>query len=271
VGAVVLRALEAAEEEAYRRAHQDGGERADASAEQRRAAALGLVAAAALGGGLGDGLGGRHRAADRYQVVVHAEADLEGAVLEDGERVSAETCRRLACDASVVAMVDGPEGETLSVGRKTRTIPPAIRRALERRDRGCRFPGCGSRFCDAHHVEHWADGGTTSLGNLLLLCKRHHRAVHEEGFTVDLGGDGEACFRRPDGRQVAQAPALPRLAADPVGSLRVAHRERGLEIAAETVAAWDGSPFDCGEALEGFLGLEVRAGGPWEGLAGRFS
>jgi len=96
---------------------------------------------------------------------------------------SARPSRRIACDAAVVVMRHAPDGTPLDVGRKTRTIPPAIRRALAARDRQCRFPGCSAKHCDAHHVRHWADGGTTCLDNLVLLCRRHHRAVHEEGFA----------------------------------------------------------------------------------------
>lgn len=93
----------------------------------------------------------------------------------------------------------GPGTEILNVGRRTRTIPPALRRALEVRDRGCRFPGCQSRYCDAHHVRHWADGGETSLANCLLLCRHHHRLVHEEGWTVEWWGPGRPAFRSPRG------------------------------------------------------------------------
>ena len=103
-----------------------------------------------------------------------------------GIHVSAETARRLACDAATVTMRHGPGGEILDVGRRTRTISPALRRALAARDRRCRFPGCGNGRVDAHHVEHWADGGRTALDNLVLLCRRHHRAVHEEGFRVTI-------------------------------------------------------------------------------------
>ena len=116
--------------------------------------------------------------AERYQVMVHCDAATLAAEGEpgrsdlDGIRVSAETSRRMACDAAVVAMVHAKDGSMLSVGRRTRTIPPHIRRALEERDRGCRFPGCGCRFTEAHHVKHWADGGETSLRNTLLLCRR---------------------------------------------------------------------------------------------------
>ena len=88
-----------------------------------------------------------------------------------GIHVSAETARRLACDAATVRMQHGPAGEILDVGRRTRTISPALRRALAARDRQCRFPGCRNLRCDAHHVRHWADGGATALDNLVLLCR----------------------------------------------------------------------------------------------------
>ena len=145
--------------------------------------------------------------AERYQVVLHVEmATLEHesepgrSELEDGTRVSAETSRRLSCDTSVVQITEGADGSVLDVGRKTRTIPPALRRALESRDRGCRFPGCGLRFTDAHHIRHWADGGETNLDNLVLLCRFHHRLVHEDGYTVHFprGGRPNAPDRRPN-------------------------------------------------------------------------
>ena len=123
--------------------------------------------------------------------------------------VSTETSRRLACDASVVEMPHDADGAVLDVGRKTRTIPPAIRRALAARDRGCRFPGCTSRRCDAHHVTHWYEGGGTGLDNLVLLCRRHHRAVHEGGFGVARGLHGVFSFRRPDGAPLQVAPTAP--------------------------------------------------------------
>lgn len=86
------------------------------------------------------------------------------AELEERSHVPAETSRRMACDASVVHWHETAEGDPLHIGRKTRTIPLAIRRALKRRDGGCRFPGCScSRFVDAHHIQHWADGGETSI------------------------------------------------------------------------------------------------------------
>ena len=150
--------------------------------------------------------------AERYQVMVHCDA---ATLAEDGEpgrsdldgiRVSAETSRRMACDAAVVAMVHAKDGSMLSVSRRTRTIPPHIRRALEERDRGCRFPGCGCRFTEAHHVKHWADGGETSLGNTVLLCRRHHRAVHEGQVKLSVATDGTVVFFTRGGKMLPDAP-----------------------------------------------------------------
>ena len=101
------------------------------------------------------------------------------------------------------------DGAVLDVGRKTRTISPSIRRALAARDTGCRFQGCTSRRCDAHHVHHWSNGSAAHLDNLVLLCRRHHRAVHEGGFAVIRGLDGALAFLRPDGAPLQVAPAVP--------------------------------------------------------------
>ena len=158
--------------------------------------------------------------------------------LSDGTRVSAETSRRLCCDAAVVQATRGPNGEVLDVGRRTRTIPPALRRALEIRDGGCRFPGCGIRFCEGHHIVHWADGGETKLSNLVLLCRFHHRAVHEEGFTVKIvpgrvGTNGEAgtgdrirFFDRNGWPLPHMAPPPP--LKDPFADLLATHRKQGV-------------------------------------------
>jgi hypothetical protein len=115
--------------------------------------------------------------------------------------VSPATARRLACDASVMRVVMDGRSEPLDVGRRSKVVPPAMRRAVIVRDRGCRFPGCDRphTWCDAHHVVHWADGGPTAASNLLLLCRPHHRLVHRPGgFRLELL-DGRAVFRRPDG------------------------------------------------------------------------
>jgi hypothetical protein len=142
---------------------------------------LGALAAGALGGGPGI-----------------AELDRTGPV-------DAPTARRLACDAAIRRVVLKGRSEPLDVGRRTPVVPPGLRRAVIVRDRGCRFPGCDRPhpWCDAHHVRHWADGGGTSLKNLLLLCRRHHRLVHARGgFTLGIE-DGRPVFRRPDGSVLA--------------------------------------------------------------------
>ena len=145
--------------------------------------------------------------ADRYQVVVHVTA--ETSHIEDGPHVSAETSRRIACDASIVKLIKDEKGEPLSIGRRSRAIPPAIRRALRFRDSGCRFPGCtNTRFVDGHHIRHWADGGETSLDNLVLLCRRHHRLVHEGGFICERTTGGKIEFRSPLGRDLHESSAL---------------------------------------------------------------
>ena len=139
---------------------------------------------------------------DSYQVTVHVDhAALTGGKGRSGLPI--ESVRRLACDSDRVIVVEDEHGEPLSVGRKTRIVPTAIKRALWARDKGCRFPGCGrSRFVDAHHVEHWSAGGETSLGNLMLLCIQHHRLVHERGFGIEKDYRDRWFFKRPDGRAV---------------------------------------------------------------------
>lgn len=115
--------------------------------------------------------------------------------------VGSETARRMACDASVMRVVMRGRSEPLDVGRRTPVVPTALRRAMIARDGGCRFPRCDRphTWCDAHHVVHWADGGATRLSNLLLLCRWHHRKVHERGgFRLQIRERGPV-FLRPDG------------------------------------------------------------------------
>ncbi len=168
--------------------------------------------------------------AERYRVVVHVSAEtLQGHAdvantddltvsdvpagtshLEHGPHVPAGTSRRLACDASLVALLEDAEGIPLSVGRQTRSIPPWLRRALQARDGGCRFPGCThTRFVDGHHIQHWADGGETSLDNLVLLCRYHHRLVHEGGFHCERSISGEVVFTSPAEERLAPYDELP--------------------------------------------------------------
>ncbi len=220
--------------------------------------ALERVAEGFLAGTKSESSGG-----DRYLVNIHTDVetlkeDGTGAEseIEDRGHVSAETSRRMACDCSVVHWHDNNEGEPLSVGRKTRSIPPAIRRALKRRDGGCRFPGCScTRFVDAHHIQHWVDGGETSMDNLVLLCRRHHRLVHEEGFGLNRDTSGAIHFSLPDGKAIPSGPDT-RFSGNVV-ALRIRNKEKGLNITPDTlIPMWCGEKMDHQMAVLGLLQSE---------------
>ncbi len=271
LGALVVKALQAAGEALREDAKPAIGAsaeaasavRANASAEAQstswaalQADSLVLLAETLLANGA-HGLS----AGDRQLVTVHvnvnalAGSDANNAKpsdaedvqchVHDGPALAREVVRRFACDASVVALLESERGEVLDVGRKTRAIPPALRRALDHRDKGCKFPGCNcTRFVDAHHIEHWADGGETRLDNLVLLCRTHHGLVHEGGFSLAIE-DGELRVRRPDGRVLEHAPKPRSLRQGGHEILRHAHRERGLDIHAKTgLPGWGGERAD---------------------------
>ncbi len=195
--------------------------------------------------------------ADRYQVVVHVDEETLRSrtagrcEIEQGPSLPAETVRRLACDASLVAVLENQRGEALDVGRRTRSIPPAIRRALHARDPGCRFPGCThQRFLDAHHIRHWADGGETKIGNLVTLCRFHHRLVHEGAIYVQLLCDGTPRFLRPDGTVFDGIVSIQTPSYD-CKALQDTHAEQGIRIDAGTAATrWRGERMDYGLAIE---------------------
>ena len=196
---------------------------------------------------------------------VHAALAAGGQTVLDeagGIHVSAETARRLACDAATVTMQHGPRGEILDVGRRKRTVSPALRRALAARDRQCRFPGCQNRRCDAHHLQHWADGGATALDNLVLLCRRHHRAVHEEGFRITLDATGDVQFVRPDGRPFPVVPPAPLWTGAPLAPVAVRLNRDDISIDPHTATpAWRGERLDVGWAV-GVLWRPRVAPGP---------
>src|SRR5256712_8943342 len=269
VGAMLVQALAAAREALYQQARgkDANASPADVSEEtptmaQQQADALALLAETALHHGIDPGAPG-----ERYQVVVHVDADVLAdadqpgqSVLEDGARVPAGTSQRLACDASRVVMRHGRDGHVVEVAARTRTIPPALRRALHHRDRGCRFPGCGVRFGQGHHIRHWAQGGPTTLSNLAMLCRRHHRAVHEEGYQVDRQSNGELRFRGPDGRLLPEVPPGVALPADPVHVLRSRHEAQGLDLHARTaMPGWLGERLNVGWAIGVLHPLALRS------------
>jgi hypothetical protein len=114
--------------------------------------------------------------------------------------ITGSAARRLACDAQVIPTVLGSRSEVLDIGRASRSIPSAIRRAVTLRDRGCAFPGCSRppAWCEAHHIEHWADGGETKLPNLVMLCPSHHRILHHTAWRVRIAADELPEFVPPD-------------------------------------------------------------------------
>lgn len=193
---------------------------------------------------------------ERARVVVHVDAaalcvDGRGrSELEDGPLISPETARRLGCDAEVVAQVER-DGLPVSVGRSRRTVPPALRRLLEARDdHTCCFPGCESRrHLQAHHREHWAHGGETSLENLVLLCYQHHRVVHEGGYTVEGDAEGGIRFRNRYGVVWPLAPPRP----PPGGAddLLADNHAHGLRIDSDTNRNGSYGDFDFQRAVAG--------------------
>lgn len=232
------------------------------------AESLAAMAETALARPPNGGGGGRH------QVFIHVDADSLAAdvvtdpdgecAIADGPGLAPETVRRLLCDGSYVAMCER-DGEPLSVGRATRTVPAAMRRALVARDGHCQYPGCERwRFVDAHHIHHWAHGGETSLENLVLLCRHHHRLVHEGGVRVERASPGPARRRRGVGRHAAGlevrfcdrhgtlivAPSLP--PSDRRG-LPEANRRHGVNPLAGTVLTGSGEHMDLGLAVDAAL------------------
>jgi len=267
-GELLLRALAAARETLYQRDRREkpANDSTDRPLEpptmaQQRADALTLLAETALHHELDPGAPAEH-----YQVVVHVDAPVlanpdepEQSVLEGGTRVSAETSRRLACDATRVVMRHDENGHVVQVGARTRTIPPALRRALHHRDGGCRFPGCGLPRGEGHHVRHWANGGPTTLSNLALLCRRHHRAVHEEGYRIDQKPDGALHFSRPDGYVLPAVPPSAVVSPDPVAALRAENEAHRLQLHARTTCpGWLGERLDVGWAIDVLHPLATR-------------
>jgi hypothetical protein len=251
-GALFLQALDAARDRLREREPPAERGSAEPRAAVRRpssAEALAAMAELALASESHGRSGG-----ERHQLVVHVEESAltgsdEGAcALEEGSALAPETARRLACDASIVEIRER-DGEPLSVGRKRRTIPPAMRRALQARDRRCRFPGCENRrFLDAHHVRHWAAGGETKLTNLVLLCGRHHRFLHEGGYSILELRDGSHVFRDPWGGPL---PTVPR---PPPGDLNCLLEDNiSLMIGDHTCKGGDGDRMDLGLVVDALL------------------
>jgi hypothetical protein len=249
-GRAFLDALEAARSQIRDEARAPGEE--DGPAEPRpepllgdvvtNAAALSLIAESFLATGPKERAGPQRR---RLIVYVDAAAlanDGPGcAKLEHGPHISPETARRLGCDAQLQVLVKRGR-RALYLGRKTRSLSPALNLALRERDKGCRFPGCNHRrWVDAHHIVHWALGGRTDPENLVLLCRRHHRLIHEGGFSITGNAHEELVFRDPRGERLDNAPK------PPPGSweaLIERNRAAGHSIDHDTLLKGDGERMD---------------------------
>jgi hypothetical protein len=213
-GAVVAKALDRARDKLFRAAGNNReaipweSQPSSVGADHLRADALVEVAETWLA----DHNSGR---ANSYEVIVHVDADALGhdapgarCEIDGAGAIAPETARRLTCDSALVGLVES-HGEPLSIGKRSRRVPHGMRRALEARDRTCRFPGCATLArLDSHHIVHWTREGETKLPNLLLLCKRHHRLVHEGGYTLSRTRDGTWVFTRPTG-SVVELPERP--------------------------------------------------------------
>lgn len=266
-GALILKAIEAVSDRRYRDERADRSEelleqhhgRLERDAEQpiaaRRADALVEIVEAGLANVDAELPGGERTLVVMHVPVASADAPAAEAAdpdpgnggdepapepaegrkaceLEDGPALPPDVVRRAACDASLVVHREHADGRVASIGRRSRTVPFWLRRALKHRDGGCRFPGCTRmRHVDAHHVVHWAQGGETSMDNLILLCRHHHRLIHEGSFHVSAEAPGEFLFSAEDGRRLPEA--FPQQPGD-CGVLVHVNAQRGLEIDGRT-------------------------------------
>ena len=200
VGELVMKAIERALE---REEIPDGvAERSPSGFQSQQADALVAIVKTYLEGGCAESGSGSPSTADRYQLVLHVD---EAALHRGAGRADAplETVKRIACDASFVVVTEDERGTPLGVSPKQRVVSTPLRRALLARDRCCAFPGCHrEKFVQAHHVEHWIDGGETTLQNLVLLCSYHHRLLHEGGYRIGKDYRGAPYFMRTDGRTI---------------------------------------------------------------------
>jgi hypothetical protein len=198
---------------------------------------------------------------DRYQIVINTDAevlsgDAEGTCeLANGPALAPETVRRLACDASIVIVNSDGERHVIQVGDKAPAIPASTRRAVHRRDGGCRFPGCSARsFTNIHHLHHRAKGGNNDLRNLLELCWHHHRLVHEGGWNVRLDDRGNVLAIRPNGNVLRAPPPPPNTSAEHIGDVNRAH---GITIDPTTcIPRCHGDKLDLDHIVTGLLCLD---------------
>ena len=217
---------------------------------------------------------------ERCQVVLHVDINtlrqqggggnpaLEHCHLDGKHWISAKTAKRLACDASLITVLEDDAGKVLNIGRKSRTVPAHISRALDLRDKTCRFPGCcESRHIDAHHIQHWADGGETSLDNLVTLCRYHHRQLHRGSYSISVkktAAGQELIFSTASGTtlETSHFPQFPDVSAETPCDVLA---DAAPQVTATTgVTRWQGEDCDYAMAVEALLrrdGAEGNVGG----------
>ena len=238
-----------------------------------RADALGAITEHFLATSGQDGRFRGLRGSERCQVVLHVDIKTlrehgvysdcahEHCHLDEKPWLSPATARRLACDASLVTVLEGDKGQVLNVGRRSRTVPARITRALKERDNTCRFPGCcESRYVDAHHIQHWADGGETSLDNLVTLCRYHHRQLHRGSYSIsvlDNGSEPRFVFSTPSGARIEASfhPQFPPVSAETSGKAI-----RSLAPAVDectAVTGWRGEDCDYGMVMDALLARDT--------------
>ena len=221
------------------------------------------------GGGGGDFSVPRNRpAAERRQLLIHLReariCDEESwtAELHDGTPLQGDTFKRLACDCGLTVAKTDDSGDPLDIGRRRRTVSSQLLRVLLMRDRHCQFPGCTQRaFLDAHHIQHWFDGGPTSKDNLVLTCHRHHLCLHEGGFSAQRNDDGSLSFFEPDGTPIADSLLLPNITGNAEDMLREDADARGLHIDHDTnLVQHNGHGLDLHAAVDALLPLDYKLG-----------
>jgi len=258
-GALVVKAIEAVSEK------NDSAE----SFSQRRADALATVAEHFIATSDESNDSRALKGSERCQVVLHVDVNTlrdqehtgecqgQHCYLEENTWIAPDTARRLSCDAGLVTVLEDGSGNVLNIGRRSRTVPANIERALKIRDKTCRFPGCcEKRYVDAHHIRHWADGGETSLDNLVTLCRYHHRLLHQGGFTFSAyknDNEMEFVFNTPGGR-ILQNSIYPQFKSDSAESFQSALEKIAPEVDETTcITHWQGEDCDYSMAVEGLL------------------
>ena len=211
------------------------------------------------------------KGSERCQIVLHVDINTLRAHgdkaysgqahcnLDDKHWISPKTAKRLSCDASLVTVLEDDKGRVLNIGRKARTVPASIKRALSLRDKTCRVPGCcQSRNLDAHHIQHWVDGGETSLDNLVHLCRTHHTQLHRGYFTIhiensDTTQESQMVFSTPSGQSIP-ASFFPQFPEQSVKAAEEALRSAAPDVDPKTaVTRWTGEDCDYGMAIDGLL------------------